>query len=281
MNSLARADSLHSAPVLNAPDHWRVIDFISDLHLNAGEPATMQVWQQYMQSTRADAVFVLGDLFDVWVGDDTLETAGTSPRTSSFEQQCVSVMRAASKRLALFLMHGNRDFLIGEAFATASGVTLIADPTLLVFAQQRYLLSHGDALCLDDVDYMQFRGMVRSDSWQRSFLAQPLTERQAMGKRIRAESEARKRLSHPYVDLHAAAVDALMLANQSSTLIHGHTHRPAQHELGGGRHRVVLSDWDARSKPARTEVLRLRLEPTLKGTPVSLQRMEAALADRT
>ncbi|MEN9395802.1 MAG: hypothetical protein RLZ81_332 [Pseudomonadota bacterium] len=281
MNSLARADSQQSAPVLTAPDHWRVIDFISDLHLNAGEPATMQAWRQYMQSTRADAVFILGDLFDVWVGDDMLEAPGTLQRASSFEQQCVSVIRATSKRLALFLMHGNRDFLLGKAFATASGVALIADPTLLVFAQQRYLLSHGDALCLDDVDYMQFRGMVRSDSWQRSFLALPLTERQAMGMRIRAESEARKRLNHPYVDLHAAAVDELMLTNQSSTLIHGHTHRPAQHELAGGRRRVVLSDWDARGTPPRTEILRLSLDPTLTDAPVSLQRIEAALADGT
>lgn len=281
MTSLARADSQHSAPVLTAPDHWRVVDFISDLHLNAGEPATMQAWRQYMQSTRADAVFILGDLFDVWVGDDTLEAPRAQPRASSFEQQCVSVIRAASNRLALFLMRGNRDFLIGETFATASGVTLIADPTLLVLAQQRYLLSHGDALCLDDVAYMQFRGMVRSDTWQQSFLAQPLTERQAMGQRIRAESEARKRLVHPYVDLHAAAVEELMLANQSSTLIHGHTHRPAQHELGGGRRRVVLSDWDARGTPPRAEVLRLSLDPTLTHTPVSLARIEAALADRT
>lgn len=281
MTSLARADSQHSAPVLTAPDHWRVVDFISDLHLNAGEPATMQAWRQYMQSTRADAVFILGDLFDVWVGDDTLEAPRAQPGASSFEQQCVSVIRAASNRLALFLMRGNRDFLIGETFATASGVTLIADPTLLVLAQQRYLLSHGDALCLDDVDYMQFRGMVRSDTWQQSFLAQPLTERQAMGQRIRAESEARKRLVHPYVDLHAAAVEELMLANQSSTLIHGHTHRPAQHELGGGRRRVVLSDWDARGTPPRAEVLRLSLDPTLTHTPVSLARIEAALADLT
>jgi len=281
MTSLARADSQHSAPVLTAPDHWRVVDFISDLHLNAGEPATMQAWRQYMQSTRADAVFILGDLFDVWVGDDTLEAPRAQPRASSFEQQCVSVIRAASNRLALFLMRGNRDFLIGETFATASGVTLIADPTLLVLAQQRYLLSHGDALCLDDVDYMQFRGMVRSDTWQQSFLAQPLTERQAMGQRIRAESEARKRLVHPYVDLHAAAVNELMLANHSSTLIHGHTHRPAQHELGGGRRRVVLSDWDACGTPPRAEVLRLSLDPTLTDTPVSLARIEAALADLT
>ncbi|MDP2371265.1 UDP-2,3-diacylglucosamine diphosphatase [Rhodoferax sp.] len=282
MSGLDGAVSPHSAPVLLAPADWRVIDFISDVHLNACEPATMQAWQHYMQSTRADAVFVLGDLFDVWVGDDLLSR---SPDNASaplaFEQLCAQTMRAASQRLALYVMHGNRDFLIGKAFATACGATLIADPTLLQFAGERYLLSHGDALCLDDTDYMQFRAMVRGDAWQAAFLEQPLAQRRAMGKNLRAQSEERKRRSNEYFDLRAAAVDEWLLANHSSILIHGHTHRAAVHDLGTGRRRVVLSDWDALAAPRRTEILRLQREPAQFKASVSLQRIEAARAHLT
>ena len=282
MIGLDGAVSPHSAPVLLAPADWRVIDFISDLHLNACEPATMQAWQHYMQSTRADAVFVLGDLFDVWVGDDLLSRSpdnASAPLT--FEQLCAQTMRAASQRLALYVMHGNRDFLIGKAFATACGATLIADPTLLQFAGERYLLSHGDALCLDDTDYMQFRAMVRSDAWQTAFLTQPLAQRHAIGKNLRAQSEARKRRSHDYIDLRAAAVDEWLLANHSPTLIHGHTHRPAMHDLGGGRRRIVLSDWDARATPPRAEVLRLQRESAPAKASASLRRIDAAHAHLT
>lgn len=282
MNGPACAVSPPSAPVLLATDQWRVIDFISDLHLNAGEPDTMHAWQHYLESTRADAVFILGDLFDVWVGDDILlDAPDGGPSAFAFEQQCVRILRAASQGLALFLMCGNRDFLIGDAFAAACGATLIADPTLLVFADERYLLSHGDALCLDDTDYMQFRAMARSDAWQRAFLEQTLADRRALGQSIRAQSEEKKRRSSQYIDLRATAVQEWLLVNQSQTLIHGHTHKPAVHDMGAGRRRVVLSDWDARSAPPRTEVLRLQRAPASTEASVSLQRIEAARAHST
>jgi UDP-2,3-diacylglucosamine hydrolase len=235
---------------------WRTVDFISDLHLHAGDPATLALWQQYLQDTPADAVFILGDLFEVWVGDDCLGAP-----EASFETLCVDALRQASARYALFFMHGNRDFLAGPQFAREAGLRLLADPSVLVFAGQRILLSHGDALCLDDLDYMAFRAQVRQAAWQRDFLAQPLSERQAQARGIRAQSEARKRQPHALVDLDTAAVRQWLSQTQTDTMVHGHTHRPADHALGqqDGRHRrrVVLSDWDAQATPIRAEVLRL------------------------
>src|SRR5512133_3271221 len=147
-----------SWPVLQAPAYWRHLDFISDLHLQASESATFNAWQHFMQTTQSDAVFILGDLFEVWVGDDVLATSG-------FEARCAQVLKAASQRLSIFLLHGNRDFLLGSAFAQAGGLTLLHDPSVLCFAGQRWLLSHGDALCLADTDYLQFRALVRSPAW--------------------------------------------------------------------------------------------------------------------
>ena len=240
-------------PVLLAPTHWRQIDFISDLHLQASEPATFQAWQHTLQTTSADALFILGDLFEVWVGDDVAPTL----ETSSFEAQCGRVLQATAQRLPVFFMHGNRDFLLGPAFARACGMTLLADPTVLSLGNERYLLSHGDALCLDDTDYLQFRNQVRSAGWQEAFLSQPLAQRQAIARDLRAQSESRKRSGVAYADVDAqAARDWLQTAN-ASTLIHGHTHRPADHDLGEGLRRIVLSDWDAGAQPPRQQVLSL------------------------
>ena len=154
-------------------------------------------------------------------------------------------------------MAGNRDFLLGPRFAQACGMTLLADPCVLVFAGQRWLLSHGDALCLGDHDYMRFRAEVRSPAWQQAFLARPLAERQALARQLRAQSEARKRSGETYADLDPAATQAWLQAARSPTLIHGHTHRPASHLLGQGLSREVLSDWDLHAPVPRAEVLRL------------------------
>src|SRR5512145_829907 len=115
---------------LTAPAAWRVVDFISDLHLQAGEPATVQAWAHYMAHTRADAVFILGDLFEVWVGDDGPASSDDEAR---FEARCVHTLNTTAQRRAVFFMHGNRDFLLGNAFALACGLRLLADPTVLVF----------------------------------------------------------------------------------------------------------------------------------------------------
>lgn len=244
------------AVALSASPAWRTVDFISDLHLHASEPATFSAWQHYMQSTPADAVFILGDLFEVWVGDDAVSPYRKVP-TASFEDHCVQVLRHTASRLALFFMHGNRDFLVGQGLLDLTGVRLLDDPTVLVFQGQRWLLSHGDALCIDDTDYMRFREQVRSPRWQQDFLAKPLLERQAIANGLRAQSEARKQSGASYPDVDAAAARSWLQAAGALTLLHGHTHQPATHDLSGGLQRVVLSDWDASAAPPRTEVLRL------------------------
>ncbi|WP_137896739.1 UDP-2,3-diacylglucosamine diphosphatase [Ramlibacter sp. 2FC] len=235
---------------LSAPAGWRTVDFISDLHLQASEPATFAAWRRYLAETPADALFILGDLFEVWVGDDAA-TPG------SFEALGGDCLREASARCTLFFLHGNRDFLLGPAFAAQCRMRLLEDPTVLAFAGQRWLLSHGDALCLDDLDYQRFRAEVRSPNWQQDFLARPLAERQALARQMRARSEARKRSDATYADVDAALARQWLQAANATTLIHGHTHRPADHPLGEGLRRIVLSDWDAGAQPPRAQVLRL------------------------
>jgi UDP-2,3-diacylglucosamine hydrolase len=166
-------------------------------------------------------------------------------------------MAAAAQRLALFFMHGNRDFLVGQALMTSCGATLLADPTVLDFDGQRWLLSHGDALCLDDTEYLQFRRQVQQPAWQEAFLAKPLAERKAIARSLRTQSEARKHSGAVYADVDNTAARQWLQAAGAHTLIHGHTHRPANHDLGQGLQRVVLSDWDAAATPPRAEVLRL------------------------
>ena len=235
---------------LQAPGAWRTVDFISDLHLQASEPDTYEAWRRYMRDTPADAVFILGDLFEVWVGDDLAQQPG-------FVADCAAVLQAAAGRAAIFFMHGNRDFLVGEGFLRACRTTLLADPTVLGFAGRRWLLTHGDALCLADTDYMRFRQQVRTPAWQREFLARPLAERQAIARELRQQSEARKRSSIEYADVDSSAATAWLEAADAQVMIHGHTHRPADHQLGSACQRTVLSDWDAQADPARQQVLRL------------------------
>ena len=257
-------------PVLQAPAHWRRLDFISDLHLQANEPATFNAWQHFIQTTQADAVFILGDLFEVWVGDDVLNTPG-------FEARCAQILKAASQRLSIFLLHGNRDFLLGSAFAQAGGLTLLHDPSVLYFAGQRWLLSHGDALCLEDTDYLQFRAQVRSPEWQKNFLSLPLAQRQQMAQDMRRQSEAHKRSGKPYADVDLAMACNWLHEAQASTLIHGHTHKPADHQMTAGMRRIVLSDWDATASPVRAEVLRLSAASVDQAKGWVVQRLGAAL----
>jgi UDP-2,3-diacylglucosamine hydrolase len=240
---------------IDAPAHWRCVDFISDLHLQASDIETFGLWRQYLLGTPADAVFMLGDLFEVWVGDDALSTQ------DGFEARCADVMRNASQKSRLYIMHGNRDFLMGQQLMQACDAQLMADPTVLNFAGQRWLLAHGDALCLADLPYQEFRAAVRSERWQTDFLSKPLTDRQALARGIRAQSEARKREEASYIDLDETAVIASLQLHQAETLVHGHTHRPGIHAYAKGLQRIVLSDWDALARPPRAEVLRIRLDP--------------------
>jgi UDP-2,3-diacylglucosamine hydrolase len=234
-----------------APLHWRTVDFISDLHLQASEPATVDAFRRYLADTEADALFILGDLFEVWVGDDAIDEPG------SFEAQGCAALRDASRRLPLFFMHGNRDFLAGPEFLARTGMTALHDPTVIVFHGQRIVLSHGDLLCLDDVDYQRFRVQARSSGWQQGFLAQPLAVRRAQARGIRQESEARKQSGITYADVDDPTAAVWLQSARADTLVHGHTHRPATHTLATGLTRTVLSDWDAAACPPRLETLRL------------------------
>jgi UDP-2,3-diacylglucosamine hydrolase len=245
-----------STEQLVAPASWRTLEFISDVHLQAEDPATAQAWTACLAASQADALFILGDLFEVWIGDDALESA------SPFMSECLSALRGFSARGALFLMHGNRDFLMGAALMQACGARLLPDPTVLVLGQERVLLSHGDALCLDDAQYLQFRQQVRHSQWQQAFLGRPLDERQTIARQLRTQSQAqqaqRQREGRGYAEVDGPAALALLDEHQAQLLIHGHTHRPGRHALAPGRVREVLSDWHAQAHPPRAQVLRLR-----------------------
>lgn len=251
---------------LHAPAHWRVVDFISDLHLQVAEPLTVQAWRDYLAHTRADAVFMLGDLFEVWVGDDGLDGEDEEAR---FERSCIEALQTAGAQRALYFLHGNRDFLLGSEAARRAACTLLDDPTVLTFAGRRWLLSHGDALCLDDHEYLAFRAQVRTPAWQQAFLAQPLTQRRQIARGLRQQSEERKRSGIGYADVDAPLARQWLQQAQATELIHGHTHKPADHELGAGLRRRVLSDWDMEARIPRAEVLRLQCT----GPEVSVQRL--------
>ncbi len=254
-------------PELQAPAGWRTVDIVSDLHLQAGEPATHQAWRACLERTdRPDALFILGDFFEVWVGDDLLDAPAPLEDTAdrAFWRRCASELRAFAQRTPTFFLAGNRDFLLGTAGLAACGLIGLNDPTVLVFGGRRWLLSHGDALCLADTDYMAFRAEVRGAGWQQAFLARPLAEREATARSLRERSEARKRTLGPdpslWADVDAAAARQWLGQGRASVLVHGHTHRPGEHDLGQGLRRVVLSDWDAAATPRRAEVLRLTTE---------------------
>jgi UDP-2,3-diacylglucosamine hydrolase len=235
---------------------WHRIEFISDLHLSEATPRTVGVWSRYLQETTADAVFILGDLFEVWVGDDARTPA-------SFEQRAADVLQEAASLRPVSFMAGNRDFLVGAAMLRDCGVIALPDPTLLDAWGHRVLLTHGDELCLSDTAYQKFRAEIRSDAARQALLAKPLAERQRIAREVREASEAAKRVKFgakpvaDWVDVDPAAAVSWMHAAGSRTLIHGHTHRPGSDALAPGYTRHVLSDWDCDGKPARAQVLRL------------------------
>jgi UDP-2,3-diacylglucosamine hydrolase len=252
---------LPAATVLQAKPGWQAIDFISDLHLAAAQPATFDAWQAFMRGTTADAVFILGDLFEFWHGDD----AGAMP----FEARCLEVLRACSSRRFVGVMVGNRDFLLSARLLGGCGVELLNDPTLLEAWEQRLLLTHGDALCLDDVAYQKFRQWARSAEVRQDFLARPLAERVLVAAGFRHASEAGRQQALPTgvgADLDAAAAVACLRDADATHMVHGHTHRPGDSGFASGFARSVLSDWDLDGGAHRAEVLRL--------TPDGLSRLD-------
>ena len=239
-----------ATPTFSAPAHWRAIDLLSDLHLAESTPRVFEAWAGHMLGSRADAIFILGDLFEVWIGDDMAERG--------FEARCVEVLTAAAARTTVAFMPGNRDFLVGDAMLEASGVARLADPTLVSAFGERLLVSHGDALCIDDVGYQWYRAIVRRPSLQRVFGALPLAARRAIGGALRRRSGRRERpASSAFIDVDAASALAALRVADAPTLVHGHTHAPASHELAPGFVRHVLSDWELDSSSApRAEIMR-------------------------
>ena len=226
-----------------------MIHFISDLHLSPQAPGVTRIFLDYLggSARSAEQLFILGDLFEVWPGDDAIDDAA-----EALNQDIVKSLRALSDAgTRLHLMHGNRDFLLGEEFATRCGAQLLPDPYVLTLPEWQFILSHGDSLCTDDREYQTFRAQVRSADWRRAFLEKPLSERKAIAHALRQQSEKskHKKLQHAQrylMDLNPVATDDFLREHGYATFIHGHTHHPATHDhLVDGIHveRWVLSDW--------------------------------------
>ena len=219
--------------------------FVSDIHLRAERPDITGRFFSFLDDCAGagiQALFILGDLFEYWIGDDDLD--------DEFNREVASRLVALTRRgTQTYFISGNRDFLIGTDFAREAGIALLPELTKVGAGDTAILLLHGDTLCTDDVAYQDFRRLVRSSAWQSSFLGQPLAQRRAEVARLRQRSAAAMQgKSAAIMDVNAQAVSAALRENDCASLIHGHTHRPADHvfELKGEVcTRRVLSDWDS------------------------------------
>ena len=222
-----------------------LILFISDLHLCPQAPGVTRHFLDFLggRARAAEQLFILGDLFDVWPGDDCLDDP-----EDRFNVGIVDALHSLSKTgVAVSLMHGNRDFLLGDEFAARSGLRLLPDPYVLSLPAWQFVLSHGDALCTDDLDYQRFRAQVRDPTWRNAFLGKPLAERKAIAAALRQQSNSSKRAKAPYLmDVNPGATEDFLRENGYASLIHGHTHRPAKHDhIVDGIHveRWVMAEW--------------------------------------
>ena len=215
--------------------------FISDLHLDESRPQLVDAFEELLatQAKNVDALYILGDLFESYIGDD--DDAALNARVA----RATRTLRDAG--VPVFFMHGNRDFLLGPDYAARAGMTLLEDPAVIELAGERVLLMHGDTLCTDDVEYLKFRTLVRDPNWQRAFLAKPLAERRAFAAQARGESRRHTANAKPEImDVNQIAVEAALRTHGVRRLIHGHTHRPATHRFdvdGMKAERIVLGDW--------------------------------------
>ena len=215
--------------------------FISDLHLAPERPRIIQLFERFVDeiAVNADTLYILGDFVEYWIGDDD-RAEGLADTFSAFER-----LKASDTKV--YFMHGNRDFLIGDDLARRCHFQLIDDPLVTPLQNHPTLLMHGDTLCTDDVDYQQFRTMVRNIEWQKTFLEKSLKEREKIALSLREKSkQATAYKPDDIMDVNQAAVIEIMKQHSASTLIHGHTHRPAIHEFdidGKPAKRIVLGDW--------------------------------------
>jgi len=215
--------------------------FISDLHLEAQQPDIGEQFLAFLkgEARDAEALYILGDLFEVWLGDDD--------PNPYYQQMKAGLRKLADTGVPIYFMHGNRDFTIGEQFCEETGAALLNDPTVLNLYGRDVLLCHGDSLCTDDVQYQQVRAMTRDPAWQAMMLAKSIEERIAFAVQAREESIARgDSISDEIMDVNADAVMATLREHNVDIMLHGHTHRPAVHDIDmDGKHatRIVLGDW--------------------------------------
>lgn len=234
--------------------------FISDLHLDESRPGIVEQFEKFLGEVApgADALYILGDLFEYWVGDDAL--------AMPFPARIAARLKAAAARTRLHFMHGNRDFIAAAGFAAGTGATLIADPTELDLYGKRTLLLHGDTLCTGDATYQAFRKQVRDPKWQAAALARPIAERIAIAQDMRLKSEGAKQgKAMAIMDVAPEAVEQAFRESGCTQMIHGHTHRPARHMHhvdGVERVRWVLADWYERGS-------------YLEATPVGVRSVES------
>ncbi|KAF6664515.1 UDP-2,3-diacylglucosamine diphosphatase [Pantoea anthophila] len=228
--------------------------FIADLHLCQEEPAITAGFLHFLQreAPHCDALYILGDLFEAWIGDDD---------PNPLHQQVASALRALP--VPVYFIHGNRDFLVGRRFARASGMTLLPEEQVLTLYGHRLLIMHGDTLCTDDAGYLRFRAKVHNPWIQRLFLALPLWVRKRIAARMRADSkQANQHKSQSIMDVNQDAVVATMQRHQVPLLIHGHTHRPAIHTLtlqSEAAQRAVLGAWHSRGSMIQLDAAGIQL----------------------
>jgi UDP-2,3-diacylglucosamine hydrolase len=215
--------------------------FISDLHIDAAQPAIIEQFLAFLQADAKDcaALYILGDLFESWIGDDAPDSA---------QAAAIAGLRSLTlSGVPCFVMHGNRDFLLSQRFCEMTGAQLLHDPLIITLYGEAVLVMHGDALCTDDHAYQRLRATVRDADWQRRFLSLPIESRRALAGAARAGSQAHTAaMEHAITDVNADSVAMALRGAGTSTLLHGHTHRPAIHALevdGRPRTRIVLGDW--------------------------------------
>jgi UDP-2,3-diacylglucosamine hydrolase len=215
--------------------------FVSDVHLDTGTPQAIEQFLAFLSThaASAEALYILGDLFEAWVGDDDQD--------EEKERVCVALKSLDRRGVACFALHGNRDFLLGTGFTARSGCRLLTDPVVAEFDGERVLLTHGDALCTDDHAYQELRSLVRTSAWQRRFLALPRAHREFLAHEARAGSRRHTARTVPYImDVNDDAVAAALRAARVHRVIHGHTHRPGVHDFeldGAAAQRIVLGAW--------------------------------------
>ena len=232
--------------------------FISDLHLNASRPATIENFLNFarLEDIQANALYILGDLFEAWIGDDDID-----PTNSKVMEALATLTKTETP---CFFMHGNRDFLIGDIFADATGCQLIEDPKVVEIEGNQVLLTHGDLLCTDDEPYQELRRIVREPNWQRNFLSKTLEERRTIANDLRSRSLTETAAKpEEIMDVNQNAVKTMMRDHNVKFLLHGHTHRPGVHTFtldGCQATRIVLGAWDNQSSILLWDKKGFRLE---------------------